>query len=285
MLAKIDPKTLAVTRFKQGRTRRRGRAGSTHARRHHLVRRRGARHARPHQSRDRRGERVAGARRAGLAALRADQGRSGSPLVLGDRSPQAARRLRPEDQKFISVNVVSGNVPAHAVSRTDPLDVVRYRAPDPADSSFRASELSPTHRGTRHRGISDSTRWPVGRPSVLSTTDPRFFSAGPAASHPWLRRTLDPRITPMARLRGFSGGFGESSCDACHFEAAVNTPTRPRHADGRPPIASFPESVTGSPSPSPRPRLIGGFPAWPRALTTAQGWLACAWTRRRQAVK
>jgi hypothetical protein len=23
---------------------------------------------------------------------------------------------------------------------------------------------------------------------------------------------------------GFSGGFGESACDACHFEAAVNTP-------------------------------------------------------------
>jgi hypothetical protein len=38
-----------------------------------------------------------------------------------------------------------------------------------------------------------------------------------------------PAMSPAAAYAdgappGFSGGFGESSCDACHFEAAVNTP-------------------------------------------------------------
>lgn len=58
---------------------------------------------------------------------------------------------------------------------------------------------------------------------------------------------------------GFSGGFGESSCDACHFDAAVNTPPGQVTLTGIPerftPGTAYPITVTLS-----RPgMMIGGF--------------------------
>jgi hypothetical protein len=58
---------------------------------------------------------------------------------------------------------------------------------------------------------------------------------------------------------GFSGGFGEASCDACHFEAPVNTPPGRVTLSGVPerytPGAPYPITVTLS-----RPGMvIGGF--------------------------
>jgi hypothetical protein len=58
---------------------------------------------------------------------------------------------------------------------------------------------------------------------------------------------------------GFSGGFGEASCDACHFEAAVNTPPGRVTLTGVPeryvPGQSYPITITLS-----RPgMMIGGF--------------------------
>ncbi|HVG54236.1 MAG TPA: choice-of-anchor V domain-containing protein [Vicinamibacterales bacterium] len=77
------------------------------------------------------------------------------------------------------------------------------------------------------------------------------------------------RASPVARTTsiayadgaapGFSGGFGESSCDACHFEAAVNTPPGQVTLTGIPerfaPGTAYPITVTLS-----RPgMMIGGF--------------------------
>jgi hypothetical protein len=58
---------------------------------------------------------------------------------------------------------------------------------------------------------------------------------------------------------GFSGGFGESSCDACHFEAAVNTPPGRVTLTGIPdrfvPGERYPITITLS-----RPGMtMGGF--------------------------
>lgn len=78
-----------------------------------------------------------------------------------------------------------------------------------------------------------------------------FIAAGPAAS----RASAYADGAPP----GFSGGFGESSCDACHFEAAVNTPPGrvtltgipERYASGR----AYPITITLS-----RPGMMtGGF--------------------------
>lgn len=58
---------------------------------------------------------------------------------------------------------------------------------------------------------------------------------------------------------GFSGGFGESACDACHFEAAVNTPPGRVTLTGVPeryaPGTAYPITITLS-----RPgMMMGGF--------------------------
>ena len=78
-----------------------------------------------------------------------------------------------------------------------------------------------------------------------------FVAAGPAT----------PRAAAYAdgAPPGFSGGFGESSCDACHFEAAVNTPPGRVTLTGVPerfvPGERYPLTITLS-----RPgMMIGGF--------------------------
>ena len=58
---------------------------------------------------------------------------------------------------------------------------------------------------------------------------------------------------------GFSGGFGESACDACHFEAAVNTPPGRVTLTGIPeryaPGTAYPITITLA-----RPgMMLGGF--------------------------
>ena len=78
-----------------------------------------------------------------------------------------------------------------------------------------------------------------------------FVAAGPATS----RAAAYADGAPP----GFSGGFGESSCDACHFEAAVNTPPGRVTLTGVPerfvPGARYPLTITLS-----RPgMMIGGF--------------------------
>ena len=45
-----------------------------------------------------------------------------------------------------------------------------------------------------------------------------------AAPRPAIPRTPEATKYADGAPPGFSGGFGESACDACHFEAAVNTP-------------------------------------------------------------
>ena len=57
-----------------------------------------------------------------------------------------------------------------------------------------------------------------------------YVAAGPAASH--LSAYAD------GAPPGFSGGFGETSCEACHFEASVNTPP------GRVTLTGIPERYT-----------------------------------------
>lgn len=78
-----------------------------------------------------------------------------------------------------------------------------------------------------------------------------FLAAGPATSPAAAYADGAPP--------GFSGGFGESSCDACHFEAAVNTPPGRVTLTGVPeryvPGGRYPLAITLS-----RPgMLIGGF--------------------------
>ena len=110
MIAKIDPQTLAVTRFKEGAETSRSRRLDVLGRRHHLVRRRGARHARARQPRHRRGEGVAGARRSQGQPVRAHQGRPGSHLVLGDRNTKRLVGFDPKTEKFFANIEVSGTI-------------------------------------------------------------------------------------------------------------------------------------------------------------------------------
>ena len=78
-----------------------------------------------------------------------------------------------------------------------------------------------------------------------------YLAAGPAAA----RASAYADGAPP----GFSGGFGESACDACHFEAPVNTPP------GRVTLAGVPERYTAGQAYSititlTRPgMMIGGF--------------------------
>ena len=105
MVAKIDPQTMAVTRFKEGADTSRSRRLDVLARRHHLVRRRGARHARPDQSGDRRSEGVAGARRrrrpAPTRSPRTTRTASGSPKP-DRRSGSSASTRRPRSSSRTS---------------------------------------------------------------------------------------------------------------------------------------------------------------------------------------
>lgn len=78
-----------------------------------------------------------------------------------------------------------------------------------------------------------------------------FVAAGPATSGAAAYADGAPP--------GFSGGFGESSCEACHFEAAVNTPPGRVTLTGIPdryvPGERYPVTITLS-----RPgMMLGGF--------------------------
>ena len=78
-----------------------------------------------------------------------------------------------------------------------------------------------------------------------------FVAAGPATS--------PAAAYADGAAPGFSGGFGESSCDACHFDAAVNTPPGRVTLTGVPerfvPGERYPITITLS-----RPgMMIGGF--------------------------
>ena len=95
--------------------------------------------------------------------------------------------------------------------------------------------------------------------ALLATTV--FVSAGPAASPSsrGVRLEADRANYADGAPPGFSGGFGESSCDACHFEAAVNTPPGRIALTGVPerfvPGERYPLTITLS-----RPgMMIGGF--------------------------
>ena len=70
---------------------------------------------------------MAGTGRAGLAAVRADQGRSGA---CGSRRPVPSQLVGfdPKTEKFFSVNTVSGNIRHMHSPCADQVDVVRTDA-------------------------------------------------------------------------------------------------------------------------------------------------------------
>ena len=190
MVAKIDPQTLAVTRFKEGadtsRSRRldvlsdgtiwfgdeaRGMLGRINPATGEV-------------------EGMAGARRRRGRPLRAHQGRSGSHLVLRDRNTKRLVGFDPKTEKFFANIEVSGTI--------------------------------------RHMHFDKKTRmmWfgtdanKVGRIALQQREVSTTLAAAALVGHRcgWWPRTVIADGAPP----GFSGGFKEESCHACHFHAEPN---------------------------------------------------------------